>query len=293
MSGLFDPTTAGGLIFWIGMIIFLAAAVIGAALVGLRNVKFARSMIWPIIIGLVVVGVGLLVGFATPAPTASSAPSIPGATVNTVVNSANFVGGETWTPSTNTVVVSLVYNSTAGGVFVAPKVGFTGSGSNTGEACGSSTACHQYVVIPAKLARTDSINQTAGFTLQVNGIPTLTSTGSNPTVYAPIGYTAATSTSGGVWKIAWSAGSLSGISPSQNAPSVTSGVGANVVGVPAFGSYSTALSLTLGGGNTTAGVWGSLAQNYTTYTSTINVTGGSGSTPAFLTVQWILIGWTK
>lgn len=291
MASLTNFATAGGLAFLIGIMVLIVAGILAAVAAVMRQAKMIKVVGITVALGVTVLVSGVLIAALTPAPTAIVA-SVPGTTVNTVVNSANFVTGQIWTPSTNAVTVSLVYNSTGAKIFTAPTVGFTGSGTNAKEACGSSTACHGYVVIPMKLARTDSVNQTAGFTLTINGIPTLTSTGSNPTLYSPVGYTAASTTSGGVWKISWSAGSLNGINPSQNAPTVTSGVAANVVGVQAFNSYSTVLSIALGGNSSTSGTWGTLAQNFTTYATTVAVTGGAGSTPAAITINWILIGWT-
>lgn len=292
MGAVTNFATFGGLAFLFGIVIAIIGGILLAVFVATRNVKIIKGGVATVLVGLALVGIGVFaasLGPATPPPAAT----VPGTTVNTVVNSANFQTGQVWTPASTAVTVSLVYNSTAGTINVAPKVGFTGSGSNSGEACGTSTACHGYIVIPLKLARTDSVNQTAGFTLKLNGIPTLTSTGSNPTLYSTIGYTASTTTSGGVWKVSWSAGSLAGINPSENAPTVTSGVAGNVVGVQAFNSYTTVFSATLGGTNSTSGVWGTLAQNFTTYTSTLSITGGGGSTPSAITINWIEIGWTK
>ncbi|MDE1821567.1 MAG: hypothetical protein KGI98_12070 [Euryarchaeota archaeon] len=276
-ASLTDFTQLYSWLFLIG----IAVVVITLAVWGLvRGVRPTR------VLGAFAVGVVIIVAavfgaqlFGTALCTTNCAPAPAPATATTAVSivSANFVTGETLQLSPLTVNVDLVFNTSSAAFCV----------TNVLQKCPA--AAHNYVVIPVQLSRTDNINATYGFTTALNNIPTLTNS-STGLVFAPIGYTAATSTSPGIWKVQWNAGSISGTNPTQNAPSVTSGVGSDLVGVPAFGSKVVALSLSLAGGNSTTGTFGYMANGYATYPMQIAIGGGGGATPSFVTVNFVFLG---
>ncbi len=222
-----DPTTPWFYVMLIG-IILVVIVLVAAALMRQIHVKATLGLVG---VGCVLIIAARLGPLAFPAPSTAcvagwtvsgcSASSANPVSFSSIVNTGILQSGVSCNTITDVCTVDVVYNSTAAALYVAPKLGFTGSGSNTGEACGSSTACKTFVNLPFKLVRTDTYNATQAVTAVQNGIPTLTSTGSNPTAYAPIGYTAQTSSAPGTWQEKWSVGSLSGTFPSQNAPTVT------------------------------------------------------------------------
>jgi len=274
-AALNDFTQIYAWLFFVG-ILFVVGGVLAYGLV--HGVKPTHALMVGVVGGLLVFGAYLgaqaaptvcTVGCAvTPAPTSAS--------IAVTVTSANFVTGQTLTLSPLSVSIDLVYNTTSSAFCV----------TNVLQKCPA--AAHNYAVLPLVLSRTDNINATYGFTTTINGIPTLTNS-STGLVFSPVGYTSATSTSPGIWKLQWSAGSIANTNPTQNAPSVTSGVG-NLVGVPAFGSKAVALSVAFAGGNSTTGTFGWMATGYATYPMQIAFGGGGGATPAIVTVNFVFLG---
>lgn len=276
---MFDVTNTANpfvWILWLGLVVLVGALIY----LGMRPIDW-RTRRWGIAIAGVILAVGLLGGLVVPfaaQTTGGSTPAPSGATAISTVQTATFVTGETFLANTNTIQVDIVYNST-GHVFCVEATNAT-----------CAATAHTYVNIPFKLSRSDTINATYGFNAVVNSIFTLTPSGAT-TAYSPIAYTAASSTSGGVWQMKWSAGSLAGAFPSQqNAPTVATGVAPDLVGVGAFGGTSLTLGITLGGANSTSGNFINGATIYNTYSCQIVFSGGGGVTPASDTVSFLLLG---
>lgn len=195
--------------------------------------------------------------------------------------------GATYYPASETIQAQIQANTTASAFCLH---------NTNASACPFATAStangHGYLLIPITLSRTDFGNFTAGATLCLNNIPTLIPPGGSA-AYSWVGYTAATTSSGGIWKVSWTTGSLAGANPTQNAPAVTSGVGCNTVGVPAFGSKATSLVIDLGGANSTGFNFETAMTLLTNYPLTLSISGAAGTTvtpTASYTIEAIPIG---
>ncbi len=248
-----------------------------------------KKIIGGVALGIAFVGVAWLGAFLQPAPACvtncGTAPVAGASVAVSLPFSASYPTGQTLTVSPLSVTADLVMNSstTAGVMCLQNGVGST-------HACAATA--HNYEVIPVKLSRTDNINATAGFTICINSIATLTNS-STGIVYSPLGYTAATSSSPGIWKVQWNTGSIGGANPTQPAPATLSGVACDLVGVPAFGSATVTLSISLPGSNSTSANFGYLATQYSNYPFTLSVTGQSGAaaaTPASIPVNEVFTG---
>lgn len=197
--------------------------------------------------------------------------------------SASYPTGQTLNLAPLSVTIDTVMNaSTAAGAMCLQN----GAGA-VGKACAATA--HNYAVIPVKISRLDNFNQTAGATICINTIPTLTNASTGIT-FAPLGYAAATSSSPGIWKTSWSTGSIGGSNPTQPAPQTLTGVACDLVGVPAFGSVTVTLSFALPGSNSTSANFGYLATQYAQATFQLGVTGGLGATPASIPVNMVFTG---
>lgn len=223
-----------------------------------------------------VVSTGSIVNQCLPSQGCTAAVSV------SLPNSANYPTGQTLNLNPLSVTVDTVMNATtaAGAMCLQNGVGAT-------HACAASA--HNYIVLPVKLSRTDNYNATAGFTICINGISTLTNS-STGIVYSSLGYVAATTSSPGIWKVQWNTGSIGGANPTNPAPATLSGVACDLVGVPAFSSATVVLSISLPGSNSTSANFGYLATQYSNYGFTLAVSGGSGATPASVPVNIVFTG---
>jgi hypothetical protein len=257
-----------------------------AAIGGFIYAVWMRASVKGLQTGVVVLAVGvvtiLVASFAAPTTGSVSTQPPPQPTASAIVsvNTAMLQTNASWAPATHTLTYKVADQS--GKYYLCAT---NNSAAGTGCSKGSTPT---FLGVPLSFARGDSGNFSAGFYTTINGIPTATPSGGT-TAYSVIGYTAATSTSGGVWQISYSSGSLKGANPSQNAPSVASGLGPNLVGVGAFGTASEYLGFTLAGTNSTSsGFTGTGYAQYTTESFTIAFSGGAGATPAAITVDIIL-----
>lgn len=220
-----------------------------------------------------------LVSVAPASIASSTCPVTGGCTVNTLENSAlSLASGETWSSSTNTLTVDIVYNSTGSALHVCAAV----------TPCASTT--NNYVLLPLKLIRTDTYNGTAAFAMNIATVPTVTSLGTSPTVYSFLGYKAATGTTPATWQAYWSAGTTASLNPTVVAPTVTTNILPDSVPVTSFSSTVNVLHVSLAGGNSTSApfAWGQALLNYTTYPMTLSI---GSSTPSIVTINFVVIGW--
>jgi len=267
-------------------IVFLVIAALGSILALIQGAVREGKWIGGIFVSLFAVFLLVSVFGATFAPVSTACtpgtagcpvtPAPTGASAISSVVTGSLQGCVSFNSQSNTFTVPLVWNTTGKYFACGTSVGFTGS-------------MPKYVVLWFSLARADTLNSTYGFTGVTNGIYTLTNS-TTSIAYSPIGYTAATSSANGQWLIKWNAGSTSGAYPSQNAPSVTSGVGSTLVGVPAFGSKTMAYSFCLAGSNSTSGNFYYSATTFASYSFNIAFGGGSGVTPTQYTVATTVIG---
>lgn len=196
--------------------------------------------------------------------------------------SSGYPAGQTLNLAPLSITADVVGNtSTAAGALCLQN------GAGASHACAATA--HNYIVVPVKISRTDNFNYTAGATVCISGLPLLTNA-STGIQYGPVGYVTQTSSSPGIWKVQWSSGSIGGANPTQPAPQTTSNVACNLVGVPAFGSATPVLSLSLGGSNSTSANWAYLATQYSSYPVTVTISGGAGSTPASFPINIVFTG---
>jgi len=264
------------------IVVFVVAAAAMATGVG------PKKILGGVAFGIILIGVAWLGSFLQPTPacvTNCTTGPVAGASVAVSLPSGGYPSGQTLSVSPLAVTDDLVMNSsTAAGAMCLQN------GAGASHACAATA--HNYEVIPVKLSRTDNINATAGFTICINSIATLTNS-STGIVYSPLGYTAATSSSPGIWKVQWNTGSIGGANPVQPAPQTLSGVACDLVGVPAFGSLTAVLSISLPGSNSTSANFGYLATQYSNYPFTLSVTGANGaaaSTPASIPINEVFTG---
>ena len=267
MTDVGSMASAVGLLSLVGLLLI----VIGAVLVWVNRGKQIHATVAVIVVGLVLVFLGIFIG-ALPSAPATVAPPVAGAQVSTTVLSAGLPSGTTWNSQTNTLTVDLVANYTHGAA--------TFCISKTNTTFLTKGSCQSYFVLPIHSARVDSLNETAGFTYSIGSIPTFAS---NNTEYSFLGYTTGTSAQ---WSAQWSEGSIAKTTCSQSAPSVTTNVCSDIVGIASFGSTTNSLTADLAGGNSTGSPY-VVPSLYTPFSMTVDI---SGSTPAVLTVDFTLIG---
>lgn len=280
-----NAATGGGAITWIGLVVLAVAL---AALYFGRG-KGARMAGGGAVVGLVIAVIGVAVSTLTPATGAVTAPIVPGATVNTLeATSPALVAGTSWNTVTSILTVDLEYNTTSSyfctqSVFSATK----GCGAGAG-----STGGIQYVLLPLNLIRTDTINTTASFPMTISTIPVANSLGSSPSTYSIVGFSAATGTQPGQWKEYWGAGTTANQNPGVSAPQVSTNVQTDGLAVTSFSHTVNTLHITLAGANSTSApaAFAHALQNYTVYPEVVTI---GGSTPATITINFILIGYTS
>lgn len=161
----------------------------------------------------------------------------------------------------------------------------------------SSNACKtgaNYLLLGFKLIRIDSANTTVAFPNTLNQIPTANSLGSSPQTYSVLGFTAATSTSPGVWQVFPSYGSLANQKPTVTAPSVNSNVETTNCPIGQFGTQTNVWHMSLAGSNSTSAplTFAEALTNYTAYPVQFtfgNTLAGQG----VFTLNLIEVGWTS
>jgi hypothetical protein len=265
--------------------------IIGVILViaGIVLMAWMHKTVKAIAAGLVTFAVGallVLVAFGT-APTSLAGPApvnnVPGTSAIATFSTTGYWTGQTaamtYLASSHTINLDFGYNKTASAFEVYTSAAHT------------VTAAYEVFWLNFTYSRSDAINQTAGFYSQITGIPTVVPTSSS-TAYSPIGYTAATSTSGGVWSINYDAtygGSFSGTQPNVNAPTVTS-TQLDLTGVAPFGSAKLSMKFTMAGNGGTSGLAYSALTQYASYPFNVVFTGGQGVTPTQYTVNLVYLG---
>lgn len=280
-----DPTslaTWAGYVFWLGVVILAGGL---AYLFWKHSVPAMKRGGIVAGLGLVIVIVGVLGATLTPtATTGSTAPPPSGGAVSSYVSSTpSLPTGCTLNSalSTPTVTCTTVYNYTSNYFAIQAS---------------NATTFHSPTALFLAIhsARTDGINRTFGFNYQVLSIPTANSLGANPQTYSLLGFTPATSTANGQWLVSWggvggNAGSAAGQLSTVNAPSVSTNLGVNTVGIGSFSSSTPYLHVVLAGSNGTSApaTFYSALQTFTPYSVTIGV---SSSTPASFLLNFIVIG---
>jgi hypothetical protein len=272
-----------GLILVIG-VLFLAFAA-GAFYFG-RGRGARASGIMAIVGVLLIVVVAIPVALlATPSSGTVAPPAPPAASVSVLENSGTGLAtGVTWNAVTDILSVDVGYNYTSHQYTVAA--------ANTTPTGAAATFKQYSVTLPLSLIRTDALNSTYAFPVQVTSVPTFTTLTAPTTAYSFVGYSAATGSSTSAWQMAWSAGTTAGQKSTVNAPSVTTNVLPGSLAIPSFSSKSIALGITLAGANSTSAVapW---SASLTTFASfNMPVTIGDG-TPALVTVQFIWTGYSN
>lgn len=247
------------------------------------------------VVGFIVVVLILLVAFTIPAPSANIGPAPNNTNVASYVSTTAYkVAAALPSACTNyvssaTVTCTVGYNKTQGGFQLAlsntTDLGYTPGGA------GTSYASLNYLNVVLHSARTDTINQTYLYTYTYQTLPTWTSIStSSTTTCSIIGFTTATATAPGTWKAMWYAGQNAGLSPTQNAPTVSTGVGADPTAIIGFGAVTQVAELSFAGGNSTStsfGCWAGLSL-YESLTVTISI---SQSTPPLFTLDLLPIGY--
>jgi hypothetical protein len=271
-----------GAILVVGIIILVFAA---AAFFFGRG-RGAKAAGWLAVLGVVVI---FVVAFpvALLAPTTSSvAPPAPStAAVNVLLNTGpTLPTGVSWNSQTNILQVDIGYNYTSKEYVVA--------GSNTTPTASAVTFTQGYVNFPLTIVRTDALNSTYSFPLQVTTVPTFTTLNAPTTTYSFVGYTAPTGSSVGNWIMSWSTGTTAGQHSTVNAPSVNTNVLPDGLAVNAFSSKAVLLSISFGGGNSTSAPtpWSTTLTTFETFNMPISI--GQG-TPAQVQVQYIWTGYSN
>lgn len=271
----------GALLFTVGLV--------GIILLGLATAfHWVQAATRPLAGGFIVLFVLAAVGFLIASGTAQVPSSVtqapPAAALAGYIVGTSLEPGCSVNTITNTMTCDVVYNTTSNY--------FAVSSSNASTCNYYGSACHprNYLNFEVHQARTDSLNATYGFAFVIATIPTVTTSGANPTVYSPVvGYVAATSTATGYWLVKQNAGSLNGQDPSQAAPGSTSSIGSSTVGITAFGSVSDTWNTTLpgaGGSSAPTSLYAALTL-YGSYSMTFQV---SNASPQTYTLTVIVIG---
>lgn len=289
MVNPFDPTQLGGALFWIGAAVFFVTLI----LLGLVKAVPRKGAAVLMGIGAAILVIGLIISVATPTPTASVS-NVPNTAVSSYLTStgayygtgtgagsalnttAGWPSGTSYNSQTNTLTIYTVYVSKIGTLCMA-------------SANASLATCYSFLSIGVHSARTDIVNVTSGFTFSFASVPTFQSLGSNPQTYSFLGYKPATSTATGQWQAYWSLGSNGGQVSQVNAPSATTNIVSSLVGISAFSSTTNFLHITLAGSNGTSfpSTAYSALTTYSSYSATLSV---QSSTPATLTVTWVILG---
>ena len=248
-------------LFWVGVL-----AIVGGVLWATmqRSLKAMETALIAIVLGAILLSVSTLVAV----PTSTTGPPVivvPGATGVFTVGSAGLSGNLTVNSASHTITGAMFWNATLGNFVLGSLGGGKGGGKES------------TFTIPVSIGRSDALNATAGFNVIVANLPTQANV-TNGIVYSPIAYTPATGTASGAWSIAYSAGSIT--APNVAAPAVTT-MNPDLIGVPAFGSKSVSITFTLAG----AGFNALQIAQYSGFSFTIEVTGGSGVTPSAYTVD--------
>jgi hypothetical protein len=239
----------------------------------------AIAIVAVVVILLVLSAVGVITLF--PAAQQKQSQPVAGASAIASIVTGDLQTNSSYAPASHTLTFKLAYDTSTSAYYDVL--------ANTSNDVISHAP--QFINVPIQLSRSDALNSSAGFNIVVNSLPTGTASGTT-TAYSPIGYTASTSTSGGVWQFTFSAGSLKDSHPSQNAPTVASGLGPDLIGVSSFSSSTVTLGFTLAGGNSTSAAFASTGYaQYTTEQFSIAISGsGTGTvTPAAILVDLILI----
>jgi len=271
-----------GLILVVG-VLFLAFA---AAAFYFGRGRGAKAAGWMAIIGvLIIVVVAIPVALLATPSSSVAPPPVAGSAVSVLENSGiGLATGVTWNAQTNILSVEIGYNYTAKEYVIAS--------ANTTPTGGSPTFNKAYVILPLNLIRTDALNSTYAFPLQVTSVPTFTTLTAPTTVYSFVGYTAATGTTTSAWQMKWSAGTTAGQYSTVVAPTVTTNVLPGSLAVTAFSSAKTVLQISLAGGNSTAALapWNAGITTFQTFNMPVTI--GQG-TPALVTVQFIWTGYAN
>ena len=284
-----DFTQLPAWIWLVGVIVVIAGAVWAA---WMRSVKGLTTGMVVVVVGVVLILLGGAIspaaanagGTPTPSPSACATCSgIVSVQTKGLVAGAAQTNASSYNSATHTITEYIGYD-TSTNAFVAVHSNGTGAFAVAGT----------YLVIPLSIARSDVNNQTAGFNVAVTGVPTFTPSGSS-TTYSILGYSAASGSSGGTWAFTFGAGSLKGSSPSQAAPSVTTGLGPDLVGVPVFGSATAYIYMPLAGQNSTVAPTSAQINGaggitpFSTYTFDVSVSGGAGATPSTIAVNLVYL----
>lgn len=274
--------------FWglIGGLIVLIGGIVWAATT--RSVKSVAGGLIVVVVGGLLLFGSIGASFSTQTTTGLPCPGA-GCPVNTTgtaivgFTTTGYPTGEaaalTYVANTHTIDLETLYNDTNSALIVETS---------------QSSTLGKVFYLNFTYSRSDAGNFTAGFTSQIVGIPELTDS-SNGLQYAPIGYVAASSTSGGVWQILYDAtygGAFSGTYPSVNAPSATS-TQADLTGVTSFGTAKLSMKFTMAGNTgsgSTSGLFGTLATEFTDYSFQVSFAGGAGTTPSSYTINFEFAG---
>jgi hypothetical protein len=209
-----------------------------------------------------------LSSYVSTSAVAGVAPALPGACTNYP------------TASIPSVTCTIGFNKTQTGFQLAlsntTDLGYTPGGA------GTTYASLNYIDLALHSARTDTINQTYLFTYTYTALPTWTSVGSSTTsTCSAVGFTSTTSSSPGAWKVTWAKGQNAGITPTQSAPTVNTGVGADPTAIAYTGSITQVAQVSFAGGNSTStsfNCW----QGLSLYEQlTIGISIGQSSPPLF------------
>lgn len=268
-------SSIGLLLFWGGILVILIVGMLGF----LGHIHAPpRETAYGILVAVIVIAIG-------GAMIASSAGNI-GVHSNQIATNQEQLQGYISTPSETgcslntvswTVTCDVVYNYTSNYFAV--------------EASNASTYKKPtYIDVTIHEARVDKVNSTYGFIAQVASIPTVTTTDATyPTMSPVVGFVPATGTASGYWLVKQNAGSLSGLNPSESAPSVTSDLGSSTIGIAAFGSVADTFNITLpgtGGSPAPSALYTALA-SYGSYSMTFTV---QDATPFTYTLTVVDIG---
>lgn len=296
---LFDFTNDpwGALLFVIGLIGFIILALA-------LSFHWVKGQPKAIAGGFIVLAVLMFIGFLiasgiTTTPAQQAAPAgatLAGYILNSALPSGCSVNNAN--PQAPIETCDVVYNYSANCFFTstsnASSVGSSGyaypGSAGCGHASGAQKYAPSYILLGIHVARTDALNSTYGFTVTISSIPTITTTSTTyPTLSPIVGYVPATSSAASYWLTKPNAGSLNGQYPPQSAPSVTTGVGANVIGISAFGSTSVTYNETLpgnGGAPAPFNLYTAMPA-YATYSQTWTFQNAS---PVTYTLEIVVIG---